>query len=357
MRGSIRVFVAAMSVSISIVALGDPIAKPVETPTVATIDTTLKTADAQIRQFAFDGNAETFFASEKEVSGADFFMLRFDKPVSMKSVGVSTGRPDGSDKLDAATLDVSADGKSFETLASFSAGSASSKLDGRKVKAIRINPGADLQHALVIREIEIESEPPVAVFRYPVEFVVNVADVPEMKEWTENVARICERAYPLINDELKSDGFIPPQLITMTMKRDYNGVAATSGNHITGSVKFFKEHPDDVGAMVHETVHVVQQYRSRGNPGWLVEGVADYVRFFKFEPGKLGRIDPERSHYNGSYRVTAAFLAYLVEKYDPQIVLKLNKTMRDGKYTEAIFEQLTGKTVRELDEDWRKTLH
>lgn len=52
----------------------------------------------------------------------------------------------------------------------------------------------------------------------------------------------------------------------------------------------------------------------------------------------------------------AAFLADLVEKHDLPIVLKLNGIMRDGKYTEAIFEQLTGKTVRELDEDWHKTL-
>jgi hypothetical protein len=121
-------------------------------------------------------------------------------------------------------------------------------------------------------------------------------------------------------------------------------------------VKFFKDHPDDVGAMVHETAHVVQHYRGRGNPGWLVEGVADYVRFFKFEPGNLGRIDANRARYNSSYRVTAAFLAYVTEKYDRELVLKLNKLMREGNYREEIFKDLTGKTVQELDEEWRETL-
>jgi len=59
-------------------------------------------------------------------------------------------------------------------------------------------------------------------------------------------------------------------------------VAATAGDRITGSVQFFKAHPDDLGAMIHETVHVVQHYqRRRNNPSWLVEGVADYVRFFE----------------------------------------------------------------------------
>ena len=134
------------------------------------------------------------------------------------------------------------------------------------------------------------------------------------------------------------------------------GVAAASGTHITGSVKFFKDHPDDVGAMVHETAHVVQRYRSPNNPGWLVEGVADYVRYVKFEPDKPRRIDPDRARYNGSYGVTAAFLAYVTKTYDAQLVLKLNQAMREGKYTEAIFERLTGKTVQILDEEWRATL-
>ena len=43
--------------------------------------------------------------------------------------------------------------------------------------------------------------------------------------------------------------------------------------------------------MIHETCHVVQRYRGRGNPGWLVEGVADYVRFFVYEPGKAGPVN------------------------------------------------------------------
>ena len=82
-----------------------------------------------------------------------------------------------------------------------------------------------------------------------------------------------------------------------------------------------------VGAMVHETVHCVQNYRGRGLPGWLVEGIADYVRFWKYEPGKAGRLTPERARYDGSYRVTAAFLAYVSDKYDPKLVTKLNAEM------------------------------
>jgi hypothetical protein len=144
--------------------------------------------------------------------------------------------------------------------------------------------------------------------------------------------------------------------VTLTLKNDYRGVAFASGARITGSVAYFKEHPDDVGAMVHETVHVVQHYRGGGNPGWLVEGVSDFIRFFKFEPGKIGRINADRAHYNGNYRVTAAFLAFVAEKYDKQLVLKLNKLMREGHYKKDIFHELTGKGLEELDKEWRAKL-
>src|SRR5262249_18816130 len=125
-----------------------------------------------------------------------------------------------------------------------------------KVQAIRIKPG-EQKHPLVILEIKIDSDPPVTKFKYPVEFVLDVSDAPEMKDWIEKTARVCERAYPMINEELKSDGYKPPTVVSMTLKKDYKGVAATGGSRITGSVKFFTDHSDDIGAMVHETVHVV----------------------------------------------------------------------------------------------------
>jgi hypothetical protein len=141
----------------------------------------------------------------------------------------------------------------------------------------------------------------------------------------------------------------------MTLKKRYRGIAHAEGDRIVGSASYFKQHRDDVGAMVHETTHVVQHY-TVDNPGWLVEGVSDYIRFFKFEPGKLGKINAERAHYDGGYRVTAAFLAFVAGKYDDQLVLKLNRLMREGHYKDEVFHELTGKNLHELDEEWRSSL-
>jgi hypothetical protein len=345
--------------SFAVVLLSVPLnasAHAAEKPVHATVETSLSTASRQIRQFAFDGDPKTYFASDQNPSAADHFTLVFDKPVAVKSIEVHTGKPRGGDALDSGSLEVSADGKKFESIAKFADGKASAKPDSKKIVAVRIKPLEEMKHPLAINEIAIESDPPVANFKYPIEFVVNVTDAPEMKAWAEKAAHICEREYFRINEELRSDGFKPPTAITMTMKNDYKGVAETGGGKIKGSVKYFKDHPDDFGAMVHETVHAVQAYRTRNNPGWLVEGIADYYRFFKFEPGKIGRINPTQARYDGSYRVTAAFLDYVSKKYDKDLVLKLNKAMREGEYNEEIWKSLTKKPLPQLGDEWKATL-
>jgi hypothetical protein len=222
----------------------------------------------------------------------------------------------------------------------------------------------------------------------------------------------------LINEELKGDDHKPTHLIRLTLKNDYQGLAMASDGQITASVKYFKANPDDVGAIVFETVCCAQNYGSGGKstwlaqviaehtwlanrganwqawlpesstPGllpwdatqfsavlkafgayfasstegkgrdskWLVEGIADYVRFFKYEPGKLQPLDPDRARYNKHSQDTAAFLAYLTQAYDKDIVRKLNQIVQKGKYRDEAFQALTGRTIRELGEEWRASL-
>jgi hypothetical protein len=332
-----------------------PPPRPVGRPAAAVVECSLATGDGRIRQFAFDGDPDTFFASEKHATKRDHFTLTFDAPAAVTSVRVLTGRPSGGDALGRGVLEVSADGQAFVELAAFADGSARGVPKG-KVKAVRVRPTADLGHPLVIREIAVDADPAVAAFHCPVEFVVDVSDAPDLKEWADRAARVCERQYPMICAELASDGFRPLTVIRMTLKGDYDGVAEAGGGRITGSVKYFRDHPRDVGAMVHETVHCVQLYRARGNPGWLVEGVADYIRFFKYEATRPRPLPPERARFDGSYRVTAAFLAFVADRYDPQLVRKLNALMRAGKYNVGVWKDLTGKSVEELGREWQKSL-
>ena len=114
-------------------------------------------------------------------------------------------------------------------------------------------------------------------------------------------------------------------------------------------------------AIVHEMVHVVQQYgrgrRGNRNPGWLVEGLADYIRWFLYEPENLRpRVDPERAKYTDSYRTTGAFLDYLVREHDAELIVKFNAAMREGKFDDELWKESTGKTVDELWADYVATL-
>jgi hypothetical protein len=106
----------------------------------------------------------------------------------------------------------------------------------------------------------------------------------------------------------------------------------------------------------------VQRYgRTRGgtrNPGWLVEGIADYIRWFKYEPKPTGTRprNPDRAKYTDSYRTTAGFLNFVVEKHDKEIVPKLNAAMRQGKYSADLWKEYTGKTADELWKEYVATL-
>lgn len=322
---------------------------PAKSPVAATVVSTLATAGEHVRQFAFDGDEATAYATEKPPGVGDSVSLNFDTPVLVRSASV-TGRG-----LDGGSLEGSSDGQSFERLADVHDGVAKAE-PNKTLKALRVVPAKESKEPLEVAEFAIDSDPAVRRFAFPVEFVVDDVDDPEMKSWADKAARECEKAYDLINEALRSDGYTPARVVHLSIKNGINVPAYASGNRITGSAKWFKDHPDDVGAMIHESSHVVQHYRGRRNPGWLVEGVADYVRFVLYEPANIGRLNVEKARHDQSYRVTARFLDYLSRKYDKDLVLKLNCAMREGKYTEDLFKEWTGKPLADLGTEWKDSL-
>jgi len=116
-----------------------------------------------------------------------------------------------------------------------------------------------------------------------VKIKVDTSEVPDMADWAAEAKKRCEENYPMICRELASDGFKPPTKVKMVFK-DAKGIAYTSGATITCMSGWFKKHPDDYGATIHEMCHVVQSYWGKPVPGWLTEGIADYVRWFVYEP-------------------------------------------------------------------------
>jgi Peptidase of plants and bacteria len=190
----------------------------------------------------------------------------------------------------------------------------------------------------------------------PLHVTVDVSEVPELKEWSDKARDLVILWHPRIAKLLASDGFTAPRQVKLVFKKGKRGIAATSGTTITITGNWVKKHPDDFGMVIHELTHVVQAYPSYRD-GWLVEGIADYVRFFHFEPkASIGPINPDKASYRDGYRTTARFLAWIEKTYDKAIVSKLNQALRTSKYQESLFRDYTGKRLEELWVDFVRSL-
>lgn len=205
------------------------------------------------------------------------------------------------------------------------------------------------------------------------EITIDTARAPELREWAaQKLAPALSEWYPKIVAMLPSKGFSAPKKFSVTI-RPGNGVAFTSGTRIVVNSTWLAGElgRQAVGSIIHETVHVVQQYGHgwRDNhpaPGWLTEGIPDYIRFFKFEPQAHGAdivwLRERRQmaiNYDGMYRISANFLDYVVEHYDPEqdLIRKVNAACRDGSYTDGLWKKLTGKPLAELNEEWKAAVH
>lgn len=145
--------------------------------------------------------------------------------------------------------------------------------------------------------------------------------------------------------------------------------ANAQGKCIWLSPAFMDSHPHEVpGALIHEFTHVVQNYGPEEGravpyasvPGWITEGIADWVRWFNFEgPAGVARAtgDAQRNpKHDAAYGVSASFFDYIVKKYDRQFVVKLNRLCRDGRYSEEVWVKLTGKSRDALAGEWRRKI-
>lgn len=191
----------------------------------------------------------------------------------------------------------------------------------------------------------------------PAVITIDTSKAPEFAEYAVKVQALSDEWYPKIAEMLPSDGFVPPRTVTIVFDPEYKGVAACWGDRIVCSTKWFGERPEDIGAIVHELVHVVQSYKGGERPGWLTEGIADYVRWFVYEPESARpKPNPEKSSHSDSYRTTGHFLNWAQNTYDKDLVVKLNAACREARYSEDLWKESTGKTLEELGAEWKESL-
>jgi hypothetical protein len=188
------------------------------------------------------------------------------------------------------------------------------------------------------------------------QFEAEIGPVPDLQPWGRAAAALCDVWYPKIVAILKSDDSVRPlpPVVKLFFEKEMDGVAYSSGAEIHIAANWVRAHPNDFGMVIHELTHLVQRYpRNRVPAGWLVEGIADYVRLGSFEPLiPRPRIDFTKAKYTDAYKTTAGFLLWLEGKYGADLVPKLNAALRAGTYTDALFKEATGKEVAVLWSDF-----
>lgn len=202
----------------------------------------------------------------------------------------------------------------------------------------------------------------------PVE--VDCKGAPEAAEWGKLAQSLTETWYPRLCEMLATDGidpvdgkphgkaFVSPPKLRIVIEAKLKVPAYTTGAEIHVDGSWIQGHWDDSGLLIHELAHVVQNYPpSKTTPGWLVEGIADYVRWWRYEPELAAtagrtRIDPAKSKYTDSYRTTAMWLAWCSRTHDLRLVAALDLALRNAENPMPVFEKLCGKDADALWKDF-----
>ena len=200
-------------------------------------------------------------------------------------------------------------------------------------------------------------------------YVLDATTAPDLVAWAEKeLMPMVYEWYPKMAGMLPSDGYTPPQTVTLEFRDDMGGIPAYAlGSKLSMNAPWFRTQlqGEARGCVIHEMVHVVQNYwraattnpHPSNTPGWITEGIPDYVRWFVYEPQSKGAEITKgnfgNAKYDGSYRISANFLNWVVETHDKEFISKLNAAAREGKYSEKIWKDHTGKSVEELGAEWK----
>lgn len=172
-------------------------------------------------------------------------------------------------------------------------------------------------------------------------FAVSFGHVPDdLKVWAEAVARRAPRWAVEIGRRL------PPRTpigkVKILIDEDDGFVAFGTGRTIVVSAPYLRKAPDDIGVIGHELVHMFQDYPA-GSVGWVVEGLADYLRYYVLEPGtSRGRFDPAEANYRGGYQAAAWLLRHVESRLGCAVIISLHAAMRGGTYDDNFWVRETG---------------
>jgi len=163
----------------------------------------------------------------------------------------------------------------------------------------------------------------------------------------------CEELYaahgPTIADLLGSPD-VPP--ITVVVHRGGFVAAWTSDTEVHLNAAWFRAKGDDTGGCLHEFAHAIMRAPVMDDDnGWLIEGIADWVRDELGYDAEWTKAHYEPGHALSGYQTTAHFLRWLRTRW-PGIVRDLSRRLSAGTYSAGDFDTITGTSLDELVEGY-----
>ncbi|MBV9085582.1 MAG: DUF4157 domain-containing protein [Acidobacteriaceae bacterium] len=208
------------------------------------------------------------------------------------------------------------------------------------------------------------------------EVIVDASRAPDAQPYVAPVKALLNEWYPKINVLLfgerhrlpfnKIEVIFESNMDSRQPRNPLAGASAyTKGNVIHVDFGYLRRMRSDYrGLFIHELTHVNQHYKRVEGDGWLVEGIASYVRHKYFdkdiEPAlRLQSDGKARGYpltsaqltadgYKFGYTIASAFLFWLEQQKDPNIVLSLNEALSKGRYSDKVFLKRCGAPLPQL---------
>lgn len=190
--------------------------------------------------------------------------------------------------------------------------------------------------------------------------VLNKLDDANNKNWTRyfpDVASVVSQA--ILNDcqvLFAAPSDVPPSrgYLKVVLEWNIEAAAYVSGPELHINASYFVDSAkagnasEGPGVLHHEVAHFYQ-VNSLGAPTWLIEGMADFVRY---RTGYVPLTNRRKGgSYTDSYQVTGFFLDYVERQYPGTMRrLELDLWQKSGGWTLGWFANQTGKDVDSL---WR----
>lgn len=105
--------------------------------------------------------------------------------------------------------------------------------------------------------------------------------------------------------------------------------------------------------IIHELVHIAQDYYNIHCFFWLCEGIAEYItaQYSDYEYSLIPSQYTEGELYDG-YEVTAGFLTWLENQKTDGIAMQLHRLCQQGNMEYTTFETITGQSLSDLWEEY-----